>query len=205
MMKSKFTIILVIALILTACILITGCTSTQNTQDQTQTPPPTTATISEPITTTLSQATSSVSTVTTAIPTTVAHITTQPPTEGFINVTINSAEKKTAIGGISPQSGSVFLVLDVTLKNNDKNDDFEYTNTTFQILANNQGAAWHTPLAKKFRSGLDNQLTSGTIPLKSEISGQIVFGVSSTLKSYSFAVFDSSGSEITRVENITVP
>ncbi|HNX17498.1 MAG TPA: DUF4352 domain-containing protein [Methanoregula sp.] len=204
MMKTRCIFNSVMIVILAVCIVSTGCTSTQNNQGSVQTIPPTTATVSEPVVTTLPLATTAASSSATTIPT-VVKTTTQPPVNNPISVTINSAEKRTAIGGATPQSGSVFLVLDVTLENNDKNEDFAYTNASFQILANNPGSSWHSAFVKKFNRELNNQLTTGTIPLKSKISGQIVFGVSSTSDTYKLAIFDPKGSEITRVENIHVP
>ncbi|MEN6397063.1 MAG: DUF4352 domain-containing protein [Methanoregula sp.] len=203
MMKTRCVFNSVMIVILAVCIVSTGCTATQNTQSSVQTIHPTTATASEPVITTLPPGTTSASSSATTIPTVVKTMT-QPPVNDPVSVTINSAEKRTAIGGATPQSGAVFLVLDVILENNDKNEDFAYTNASFQILANNPGSSWHSAFVKKIGSGLDNQLTTGTIPLKSKISGQIVFGVSSTSNSYSFAVFDSKGYEITRVENIHI-
>jgi hypothetical protein len=198
MMKNKFFICSVLIVVLTACIYITGCTSPQSTQSPAQTSLTAVPTSLQPPNPTV--VTTGTSPKSTTAPTVLITTTPTPPTG--VSVTINSAAKKTTLGGFNPTNGSVFLVLDVTLQNNDIYNDFAYTPASFQIIADNKGSSWHTPSTAKFSSGLNNQLTSGTIPFKSKISGQIVFGVSDTSNVYKFSVIDSSGTAITKIENI---
>ena len=197
MMKTKFVFCSVIILILTACIVSTGCTSTQSPA---QTSPVTmVSTPSQPESPTTLPATAVVS----LAPTTAPVVSAKPtPQNSGISVTVNSATKKTELATVNPANGAVFLVLDVTIQN--ANKDFPYTSSSFQILANNAGSSWHSPLTTKFASGLDNQLMSGTVPANSKTTGQIVFGVSGQSNTYQFSVRDPSGKELAKVENIKV-
>ena len=204
MMKTKFFICSVLIIMLTACIVSTGCTSTQSAQTPVQTIPPTVTTPSQTQSPTIPPAAPAASVAPTTVPTAVI-TTTQTPAAGGVSVTINSAVKKDAIGSEHPLAGNAYLVLDVTIQNNDKNKDFAYTDASFQILSNQKGGSWHGPLTGKFSSGLNNQLNIGNIPLKSKTTGQIVFGVSGLSNSYKFSVRDASGTELTRIDNINVP
>lgn len=200
MMKNNYSLYFVMLIIvLTACIVSTGCTSAQKDQTPLQT-----------TTTSLTQNPTAASVITAAslaptITSTTIIATTPTLPNGGITVTINSVETKTVLGTVKPINASAFLVLDVTIQNNDKNNDFVYTPASFQIIGNNLGPKWRTSSNYKFPSGLNNQLTSGTIPLKSKTTGQIVFGVSGNSNSYTFSISDASGSEIAKIENIIVP
>jgi hypothetical protein len=125
------------------------------------------------------------------------------PANGGLTVTVNSAVKKTALGQFKPKPGMIFLVLDVTIQNNDKNNDFDYTAASF-ALSDNLNTIRRPPLGK-FAYGLDNQLISGMIPLKSKITGQIVFGVTDGSNSYNLSVSDSTGTVLTSLDNINAP
>jgi hypothetical protein len=131
--------------------------------------------------------------------------TTKPPINDILNITINSAVKKTLIGRSTNKGGDIFLVLDITIQNNDKNNDFRYKDTSFAIydkLNNNRKTALTSQLNT---GGLDHPFTSGTIPLKSKMSGQIVFGVMDNSNSYKLYVSDLKGTVLTSVDNISVP
>jgi hypothetical protein len=111
--------------------------------------------------------------------------------------------KKTSLGSFTPLPGNIFLVLDVTIQNNDKNNDFKYTDSSFSIydtVNQKRGQA----ITSKVAGGLNIPLASGTIPLKSTKTGQIVFGVSDNSNSYKFAVVNST-SAITPLIDINVP
>jgi hypothetical protein len=130
--------------------------------------------------------------------------TTGTPATSIISVSINSAEKKTSLGNSVPHSGNVFLVLDVTIKNNDQNEDFSYTDASFTVFdkKNQKGVP---AITSQLSGKLNSAITSGMIPMKSEKTGQIVFGVLAGSKGYRFSVIDSTGSIVTTVDNIVVP
>jgi hypothetical protein len=93
--------------------------------------------------------------------------------------------------------------LDVTIQNNDKNNDFKYTDSSFSIydtVNQKRGPA----ITFKVAGGLNTPLTSGTIPLKSTKTGQIVFGVMDSSNSYKFAVVNST-TALTSLIDINVP
>lgn len=147
----------------------------------------------------------------TAVPSTAQSLTitvistTKTPIHEVINITINSAVKKTMIGRSTNKGGDIFLVLDITIQNNDKNNDFRYKDTSFAIydkLNNNRKTALTSQLNT---GGLDHPFTSGTIPLKSKMSGQIVFGVMDNSNSYKLYVSDLKGTVLTSIDNISVP
>ncbi len=131
--------------------------------------------------------------------------TTKTPIHEVLNFTINSAVKKTMIGRSTNKGGDIFLVLDITIQNNDKNNDFRYKDTSFAIydkLNNNRKTAITSQLNT---GGLNTPFTTGTIPLKSKMSGQIVFGVMDNSNSYKLYVSDLKGTVLTSVDNISVP
>jgi hypothetical protein len=205
MMKNKFVICSVCIIILTACIVSTGCTSTSPqgaAQTSAQTNPPTITTLGQ----TLIPTTAPVTITTTMAPTTasIAIISTPAtPISSGLTVTLNSAVKKTTLGSSTPKTGLVFLVLDVTIQNNDKNNDFKYTDSSFSIydIINKKR---DSAMTSKVAGGLNTPLTSGTIPLKSTKTGQIVFGVSDSSNSYKFAVVNSTTALIPLID-INVP
>jgi len=121
-----------------------------------------------------------------------------------VTISINSAVKKTIIGRSTNKGGDIFLVLDITIQNNDKINDFRYKDTSFAIydkLNNNRRTAITSQLNT---GGLNNPFTSGTIPFKSKMSGQIVFGVMDNSDSYKLYVSDSKGTVLTSIDNINV-
>jgi hypothetical protein len=191
---------LLFVLLLVTVLITAGCTS--ENKNVVVTPTQTTSQI--PTTTlSVSHPTTASSMAPTTVPT-VMISTTQTPVSSGLTVTLNSAVKKTTLGGITPSPGNIFLVLDVTIQNNDKNNDFEYTDTSFSIFDNlNQNR--RTPITFKVAGKLNSPITSGRIPLKSTKTGQIVFGVMDSSNSYKFSVADSTGTELTSIDNINVP
>ncbi|HOX34114.1 MAG TPA: DUF4352 domain-containing protein [Methanoregulaceae archaeon] len=202
MMEKKVVFCSLCLLLLTACVVSSGCTSGQNAQTSAQPDSPTVTTPAQILNPTAAPETLVTTLVSPAAPTAVV-TTTGTPANGGIRVTINSAVKKTELGEFNPKSGNIFLVLDVTLQNNDKSKDFEYTAASF-ALSDNLNTNKRPPLGK-FSYGLDNQLISGTIPPESKISGQIVFGVKDGSTSYKLSISDPTGAVLTSLDNINVP
>ena len=200
MMKNKFVICSVCIIILTACIVSTGCTSTspQGAQTSAQTNPPSITTPGQTLSPTTAPVTIAITIAPTTAPTAIIS-TTETPMSSGLTVTLNSAVKKITLGSSTPKSGNIFLVLDVTIQNNDKNNDFRYTDSSFSIydiVNQKRGPA----ITSKGSGGLNAPLASGTIPLKSTKTGQIVFGVMDSSNSYKFAVVDSTGTVLTLID-----
>jgi len=193
-----------ITVVCIAAILVTGCTRSGNN-------PVATVLTAAPVsveTTMAATITTTTATVSSIAPTTVPTViiaTTQIPTNSTLIVTLNSAVKKTKIGTFYPIIGTntIFLVLDITLKNNDQNKDFQYTDSSFSIY-DKTNQKKHNPITSLIGGGLDSPFTSGMIPLKSEITGQIVFAVKDNSTSYKLSVYDSKGDEISSFDNINV-
>jgi hypothetical protein len=200
MKKIVLPLFLVVILIAGTCL--SGCASTAPATAPGGTMAEPAATAAQPVATAVTAGTAAP--VATATVPAMAITTIPAAPADLISVTINSAVQKTQLGTVKPKEGNVFLVLDVTLHNNDRNEDFAYTPDSFQIIANNPGSSWHGPVTTVFTSGLDHQIRSGRIPLKSDLSGQIVFGASANANSFKFSVRDSKGNEVTRVDDIRV-
>ena len=204
MQKSKG--LFLISLLCIATILAMGCTSSGSSPAPVATPAPTAPTATTAVVTTAATITTTATTAvymaSTTVPTAVI-TTTQTPTNTGLGITLNSAVKKTKIGTFYPKPGIIFLVLDITVKNNDQNKDFQYTDSSFSIYdkTNQKTSPLVTNLAA---GGLDSAFTSGMISVKSEKTGQIVFGVPENSQSYKFSVYDSKGTEITSFDNINV-
>jgi ABC-type oligopeptide transport system substrate-binding subunit len=204
MMKNKFVICSVLIIILTAIIVSTGCTSTQ-TQTSAQSNSPTITTPSQ----TFSPTTVPETLITTLAPTTAPTAilsTTATPTNSGLTVTLNSAEKKTSLGNGIGKPGRMLLIVDITIKNNDKKNDFKYTDASF-VISYKSNSDRLTAITTQYANnrGLINPLISGTVAAGSTDDGTILFGVNSTSNSYKLSVVDSTGTLLTSVDNIYVP
>lgn len=203
---SKNAVVLLLAgfVILVSCICVSGCTSAQNAQEAVQTTPAVTATPTQTAIPATSPAVTPVTSAPATIPATAVSVTATPAT-AVVGVTLNSAAKKTQLGTFKPKSGNNFLVLDLTLKNNDKNDDFEYTDASFAIFDKTVSPPHKlSPITGQVAGALENPFTSGMVPVKSEKTGQIVFPVKENSVSYKFTLYDAKGTEITSIDNISV-
>jgi hypothetical protein len=204
--KNTWVIYSVCMILLAVCMVSTGCTSGQSgaTASLASTSP---ATIAATPSQTTSSTTVSETILTTTVPHTVATAVTSStgtPANNAIEVTLNSAEKQTSIGTVKPkESGRIYLILDVTIKNNDKTDDFEYTNASF-ALYDKTIQQTYVPVTSIVAGGLSNPFTTGMVPLKSEKTGQVVFSVKENSDSYKFTIYDSKGMVITSFDTVNV-
>jgi len=202
-MIKKCYISLICLTVLVACMVGSGCTTNQNTQGTAQGNPSPVATQLQPQNPATPTATIPSSIAPTTVPT-VMISTTQTPANDGISVTLNSAVKKVKIGSSSPMPGNIFLVLDITIQNNDKNKDFEYTDSSF-VYFDKLNKKRNIAITSKIPGGLNNPFTSGSIPLKSKITGQVVFGVLDSSNSYKFSLVDPTGTVLISIDNINVP
>jgi hypothetical protein len=124
--------------------------------------------------------------------------------DGLI-VTLNSAKKKTTLySGTSLPPGIVLLELDITLQNNDKNKDFEYTDSSFTLSFKTNKPSL-TAKTTQYAKGLTNPFIGAPVPAGSEKTGTIVFSVNETSNFYTLSVIDSTGKKLTSIDNIDVP
>jgi hypothetical protein len=199
MVKNTSVICSVLIILLTACILSTGCTSTQ-VQAPAQSNSPAVTTLSQ----TLSSTTIPETLITSFAPTTSP--TTAVPTNDVVTVTLNSAEKKVSLQNGVGKPGRVLLILDVTIKNNDKRNDFKYTDSSFVLSYKSTNDSLPAITSQYANNrGLINPLISGTVAAGSTDDGKILFGVNATSNSYKLSVVDSTGTVLTSLDNINVP
>jgi hypothetical protein len=204
-MKNKFVICSVLIILLTACIVSTGCTSTQGVQSSTQSNSTTVQTPSNSVSPTTVPETLITTLAATTAPT-VTVSTTGIPTNDILTLTLNSAEKKVSLGNGIGKPGRILLLIDITIKNNDKKNDFQYTDASFVISykSNNDSV---TAITSQYalNKGLSNPLLGGTIKAGSTDDGKILFGVNATSNSYKLSVVDPTGRVLTSIDNIYVP
>jgi len=199
-MKNVFVVYSVLIIILTVCI--TGCSSLQSSPIE-QNNTPTITTLSQTIPTT------TLGTQVPPPPTTDQRSTistTETPKNEVITMTLNSAEKKISLGNSIGKPGRSLLILDITIKNNDKKNDFKYTDSSF-VISYKSGLGSLTAITSQYANnpGLINPLISGTVMAGSIDDGRILFGVNATSYAYKLSVVDSSGTELTSIDNIYVP
>jgi len=200
-MKNEFLIYSVLIIIITACIA--GCSSPQSAQTSPQSNSPTITTTLQTQITTAALATPVTAPVpiTSPVPTISQTLT---PINNGITLTLNSAEKQKSLGIGTGKPGRVMLILDITLKNNNKNKDFEYTDNSF-IISYQSNDDNKTSITSQYAKKLINPLISGFVPSGSTSEGKILFGVNETSNSYKLSIVDSTGTVLASIDNINVP
>jgi hypothetical protein len=202
MMKNKVVLCSVLIFLLTAGMVISGCTSSPaQTSPQSNSPTVTTpaqhlnpATVPETLDTTLAL---------TSAPTAVV-TTTGTPANDVLTVTLNSAEKQNSLGNSVGKPGRMMLILDITIKNNDKKNDFSYTDSSFVISYKSRNDRIPA-ITSQYAKVLANPLFMGTVPAGSTDDGKILFGVNATSNAYTLSVVDSAGTVLGSIDNINVP
>lgn len=202
--KNELFIGSVLIIILTAFIVSSGCTSTQ-AQTPAQSNSPSTVIPSQTLSSTIALETSDTThvAITTPVPTISPTIT---PMNDGITLTLNSAEKKTSLGNGIGKPGRVMLILDITIKNNDKKNDFTYTDSSF-VISYKSNSDSLPAITSQYASnkGLINPLIRGIVPSGETDDGNILFGVNATSNSYKLSVVDSTGTVLGSIDNINVP
>jgi hypothetical protein len=95
-----------------------------------------------------------------------------------VSITVNSAEKLLKLNKLSPSAGKVFLVLNITVKNNGEQKGFVFVNTSVTALDLETGEFIPTSLNAnpRIRSNLTNPIVPPTrIGYRDAITGQLVF------------------------------
>jgi hypothetical protein len=181
----------VVCCIILLALVSAGCTSNAGT-----TTPVTTAAIpaeSGPGSITTQQVSSQNQVPTTVISASQATPGVTQPQED-VSLTINSAKKVTKLFTMTPKTGRIFLVLDITVKNNgiEKGLDFNDQSVRLLDIKNNEGQS--TSLTTTVRGGLENPIITPTrIDQKATRSGEIVFGVLESSGSFRISVIDNGG------------
>jgi hypothetical protein len=94
--------------------------------------------------------------------------------------------------------------LDITIKNNDKKNDFSYTDSSFVISYKSSNDRLPA-ITSQYAKVLANPLFMGTVPAGSSDDGKILFGVNATSDTYTLSVVDSTGTVLGSVDTIKVP
>ena len=140
---------------------------------------------------------------TTLVTTVLTTIVTTAQSQPSVILTVNSAQKQTKIYTMTPKEGVIFLVLDITVKNNNIKDGYEFTDKSI-LLSSDTGGTGMEAITTKVRSGLNNPiLTPTTIEQNDKRTGQIVFGVNVNSGQYTLHLIDNNGMEVSS-ETITV-
>ncbi len=203
MMRKNTLICSLWTAILIACIMSTGCTSTQSTQASGAGNSPVATPPSQTLTAATAPATIATTLAPAPAPAAIASTTATPPGSG-LTVTLNSAEKKAVIGGGTPKPGVVMLVLDITLQNNDPHKAFEISDNAF-LISFRSAPGSHPAMTTQVSKSLVNPLFSGSIAPGSNGGGRIVFAVNASSSSYKLSVVDPAGTVLGSVDTINVP
>ncbi|MFA5347848.1 MAG: DUF4352 domain-containing protein [Methanoregula sp.] len=177
-------------------VSIAGCTSS----GAGTTIPVTTPAQPDPTTiaTTLAPAQTPLQTQATVRSTTQTQITikaAQPPAP--VHLTINSANKQTKVYTFTPNPGNIFLVLDITVKNNAIEKGFDLTESSISLSYAKGGTSPVPSITSKVRGGLDNPLIMPTkIEQNDQRTGQVVFGVADSSGRYTLNLIGTDGTVV---------
>jgi hypothetical protein len=147
-----------------------------------------------------------------AIPASDVSTQTKPqnqPKQGQISVTIDSAKKKTGLGKMGPKQGSIFLLLNITVKNKNLREGFIFTNKSIVLGDPDQRIRVDLEMNSKpeIQTALENPIIPQTkLEVNDEVSGQIVFGLPDS-ENYNLLVMGNNSQVLTvqpiHFENLT--
>lgn len=192
---AGFCILLILA------VSIAGCTGTNTPTNTPVTTSP--ATPAQPVLTTM--ATTAVQPLLTTAQTTAPESVkteTQPAIQETrvmdpVSLTINSAKKQTKVYTMTPYAGRIFLVLDITVKNNAIEKGFDFTDTSITLSYPKADVTVAESITTKVRGGLENPIiTPTTIEQNDQRTGQIVFSVAENSGKYILNLIDDSGTVV---------
>ena len=195
---------LVISVLLVVLIWCSGCVGSSGSAPQATTPTTAPATAAPVETTTEVVKAPVETTAATPAATTVATLAAAPESQPSVLLAVNSVQKQTKIYTMNPKSGNVFLVLDITVKNNNIKDGYEFTDKSITVSSPNGAMNIGESLTTKVRGGLDNPiLTPTTIEMNDKRTGQVAFSVPMNSGKYILHLVDNKGVELS-TETVTV-
>jgi hypothetical protein len=103
-----------------------------------------------------------------------------PQSSEPVTITVNSADKLPKLNNLSPRAGYIFLVLNITIKNNDVQKGFVFLNKSVTVLDLENGEFIPTSLNAnpRIRSNLTNPIVPPVrIGQHEAITGQVVFAI----------------------------
>jgi cytoskeletal protein RodZ len=186
---AGFCILLILA------VTLAGCTS-QNAETTTPTTAPSlqVTTSSAPTPVLSPQPLAPTTAVTPAKPETAVQ-TTQPMEK--VSLIINSAQKQKTVYTSTSPAGSMFLVLDITVKNNAMEKGYDLTDDSITLNYAKPGTPTLKSITTRVRGGLENPiLIPTTIQLKDTRTGQVVFAVADISNMYTISLIDDKGAVV---------
>jgi hypothetical protein len=185
---AGFCILLILAVLLAGCTSQSPVTSTPTT---TSTQPVMTSSAPTPV---LLSPTPAQSPAITGMPTAV---TTAQQIEK-VSLTIHSAQKQKTVYTSSAPVGRMFLVLNVTVKNNGMDKGYELTDESITLTYAKPGTPTEKSTTTRVRGGLENPiLMPTTIEQNATRSGQIVIAVAESSGMYTINLIDDKGAIVT--------
>jgi hypothetical protein len=111
-----------------------------------------------------------------------------------VSLTINSAKKQKTVYTSTAPAGRMFLVLDVTVKNNGIEKGYELTDDSITLNYAKPGTQMEKSITTRVRGGLENPiLMPTTINQNDTRSGQIVIAVAESSGMYTIHLIDNKG------------
>jgi hypothetical protein len=162
-------------LLLIVAVLTAGCTS-PDTGTPVQVTPPAEKGTSAITTPSLLPSQTSLQTRDAATATQTAVLATPP--DNPVSLTIFSATKQTKLYTTTPKTGRIFLVLNITIKNNGLEKGYDLTDNAISLSYAKAGTSPVSSITSQVRGGLKNPIIMPTtIERYDQRTGQVVFGV----------------------------
>ena len=131
------------------------------------------------------------------------------PKQVPVSVTIDAARKKIGLGDLGPKSGHIFLLLNVTVKNENLREGFVFTNKSIVLGEPDQRV--RVDMEMNSRPEFQKALAHPIIPqskleVNDDVTGQVVFGIEDS-ENYNLLIMDNNGQVLTvqpmHFENLT--
>lgn len=114
-----------------------------------------------------------------------------------VSLTINSAQKQKTVYTSTAPAGSMFLVLDITVKNNAMEKGYDLTDDNIILNYAKPGTPTLKSITTRVRGGLENPiLTPTTIQQNDSRTGQVVFAVADVSGKYTISLLDDKGAVV---------
>jgi len=115
-----------------------------------------------------------------------------------VSLTINSAQKQKTVYTSTAPAGRIFLVLDITVKNNAIEKGYDLNDNRITLSYEEAGNPIEKSATTRVRGGLENPiLMPTTIQQNDTRTGQIVFNIADTTSSkYTINLIDDKGAAV---------
>jgi hypothetical protein len=122
-----------------------------------------------------------------------------------VSLTINSATKQTKLYTSTPRTGRIFLVLNITIRNNDLERGYDLTDTSISLSYAKAGISPVSSITSQVRGGLENPIIMPTkIERNDQRTGQVVFGVVDSSGRFTINLIGSDGAVVSSA-TVAVP